>query len=155
MPDQGLQEADWVVGLMMAGFLAIGPKAVELYMEVRYIKAFAQENLLDKDDSCQCLVHIETALEMLLTGTINEYLSGAHDSQQGVSRSSNASYSRKRSEESSISDKGQKKSNDSSSRKNQLSDIRKTLAARKASAESTEEAKASPRFDRSEPPIQI
>ena len=41
MPDQGLQEADWVVGLMMTGFLAMGPKVVELYMEVRYIKAFA------------------------------------------------------------------------------------------------------------------
>jgi ABC-type dipeptide/oligopeptide/nickel transport system ATPase subunit len=92
---------------------------------------------------------------MLLTGTINEYLSGAHDSQQGVSRSSNASYSRKRSEESSTSDKVQKISNDSSSRKNPISEIRKTLAKRKASAESTEEAKASPRLDWSEPPILV
>ena len=77
---------------MIVGCIAIGNKAAELFLEIRYIKAFAQENLLDKDDTCQCLVHIETALEMLLTGTVNEHLLG-HDSQQGVSSRSNTSHS--------------------------------------------------------------
>jgi hypothetical protein len=40
MPNDGLQEADWVVSLMIIAFISIGKRACDLYTEMRYIKAF-------------------------------------------------------------------------------------------------------------------
>ena len=48
MPDDGLQEADWVVSLMILAFVSIGKKSAELYNEMRYIKAFSSEDLFEK-----------------------------------------------------------------------------------------------------------
>jgi hypothetical protein len=94
MPDDGLQEADFVVSLMILAFAYLGKKSADMYLEIKYIKAFSLEDLYDKVDSCQCLAYIETALEKVMTG-IDHHLS---DKQQGVS-SSNQSSSRKRSDD--------------------------------------------------------
>lgn len=52
MPDEGLQEADWVVSLMILAFACMGKKAAEMLIEINYIKSFSQEDLYEKHDSC-------------------------------------------------------------------------------------------------------
>lgn len=41
MPDDGLQEADWVVSLMILSFVCMGKKSAEMLLEIKYIKAFS------------------------------------------------------------------------------------------------------------------
>jgi len=83
---------------MILAFVCMGRKSADLYLEIKYIKAFSQEDLYEKHDSCQCLAHIETAMEKIMSG-IESHIG---DLQQGVSRSaSQSSYSyqsRKRSD---------------------------------------------------------
>lgn len=62
-----LQEADWVVNLMIISFLSLGGKKTgELYVEIQYIKTFSQEDLYFKHDACQCLTQMETAMERVM-----------------------------------------------------------------------------------------
>lgn len=72
-----------MVGLMIISCVALGAKASDLLLEIRYIKAFSQEDLVDKHDSCQCLAHIEVALEKLMSGNLD--FNQNSDSQQGIS----------------------------------------------------------------------
>jgi hypothetical protein len=71
MPDTSMQEADWMVGLMVISCVALGTKASDLLLEIRYIKAFSQDDLVDKHDACQCLAHIEVALDRLMSGNLD------------------------------------------------------------------------------------
>jgi hypothetical protein len=41
MPDDGLQEADWVVSLMILAFVCMGRKSADMLIEIRYIKSFS------------------------------------------------------------------------------------------------------------------
>ena len=68
MADDGQQEADSVVYLMVYSLICIGKRSADLLIEIKYIKAFSIDDLYGKHDSCQCLAHIESALEMLKTG---------------------------------------------------------------------------------------
>ena len=41
MPNDDMQEADWILSLMILGFISIGKRAAELLIEMKYIKSFS------------------------------------------------------------------------------------------------------------------
>jgi hypothetical protein len=47
---------------------------MDLFVELRYIKAFSNDDLYDKIDECQCLAHIETAIEKMMSGTLESLI---------------------------------------------------------------------------------
>jgi hypothetical protein len=60
-----------VTSLMIIALVVIGYDSVDLFVELRYIKAFSNDELYEKIDECQCLAHIETAIEKLMSGTLD------------------------------------------------------------------------------------
>ena len=65
---------------MIMAFICMGRKCTDLFIELKYIKSFSQEDLYEKHDSCQCLAHIETAIEKIISGVENHL----NEMQQGV-----------------------------------------------------------------------
>ncbi len=71
MPNSDMQDADWILGLMILGFICVGKRSAELFIEMKYIKSFSQDDLYEKIDMCQILAQIETGLERIMTGLEN------------------------------------------------------------------------------------
>ncbi len=84
--EDGLQEADYVTSLMIIALIVIGDDSKDLLVELKYIKAFSDDELYEKIDECQCLAHIETAIEKLLSGTLDQLVArkDSTDYQQGT-----------------------------------------------------------------------
>lgn len=49
-------------------------------LELKYIKAFTQEDLYEKVDECQCLAQIETAIDKIQSGTLESLVAMAESS---------------------------------------------------------------------------
>jgi hypothetical protein len=55
---------------MIIALIVIGVDSKDFLVELKYIKAFSNDDLHEKIDKCQCLAHIETAIDRLLSGTL-------------------------------------------------------------------------------------
>jgi hypothetical protein len=55
---------------MIIALIVIGVVSKDFLVELKYIKAFSNDDLHEKIDKCQCLAHIETAIDRLLSGTL-------------------------------------------------------------------------------------
>lgn len=66
---------------MILAFVCMGKRSAQMYLEIKYIKEFSQEDLYEKHDACQCLAQIESAIEKLISGVEGVYQMG----QQGTS----------------------------------------------------------------------
>jgi hypothetical protein len=50
--EDGLQEADYVTSLMIIALIVIGADSQDILVELKYIKAFSNDELYEKIDEC-------------------------------------------------------------------------------------------------------
>ncbi len=65
---------------MIIVLIVIGVDFKDFLVELKYIKAFSNDELHEKIDKCQCLAHIEAAIDRLLSGTLDQIVERNQDS---------------------------------------------------------------------------